>query len=201
MSQEHLIVPQAYKLNRAFREKRNGHLAATLWFTGLSGSGKSSLANRVEQLLAEQGISTYVLDGDNIRGGLNRDLDFTDQGREENIRRIAEVAKLMNDAGLVVLTAFISPFKADRKQARTILSESLFTEVHVDCPLDICEARDVKGLYKKARRGEIAHFTGIDSPFEIPDKPEIKVSTHLTDLEGCAVQIRDYILPRLKAND
>lgn len=192
------IIPHSHKIGRDFREARNGHKSCTLWFTGLSGSGKSTLAGKVEELLAASGITTYLLDGDNIRTGLNKDLDFSDAGRIENIRRIAEVAKLLNDAGVVVLTAFISPFETDRKQAREIISDASFTEIHVDCPLEVCESRDVKGLYKKARNGEIPHFTGIDSPFEVPNHPEIRVNTHLENLETCSNQIVDYILPRIK---
>ena len=195
------IVPHRHQVNRQTRELKNGHRAATLWFTGFSGSGKSTLANQVEQALAGKGYRTYILDGDNIRTGINKDLDFSESGRVENIRRIAEVAKLMNDAGLVVLTAFISPFTKDRQQARTIIGEESFMEIHVDCPLEVCEQRDVKGLYEKARKGLISNFTGIDSPFEVPEKPELKVSTHLEDLESCTDKIIHYIIPRISTNE
>lgn len=148
-----------------------------VWMTGLSGSGKSTLANALEARLFELGYHTYLLDGDNIRHGLNKDLGFSDEARVENIRRIAEVAKLFVDAGLIVTTAFISPFRAERDLARSLVAEGQFVEVHVDAPLDVCESRDPKGLYKKARAGEIPSFTGIDSPYEAPASPELHVHT------------------------
>lgn len=157
------------------RARALGHGAATVWLTGLSGSGKSTLCRRVEHALVARGVGAYVLDGDNVRMGLNADLGFGADDREENIRRIGEVAKLMTDAGLVVLTAFISPFRADRARVRSILPEGKFLEVHVATPIDECERRDPKGLYAKARRGEIRDFTGIDSPYEPPDAPELIV--------------------------
>jgi len=195
------IIPHNHQIDQQLRNSLNGHLSATLWFAGLSGSGKSTLANQVEKELHARGIRTALLDGDNIRVGLNKDLDFSDSGRVENIRRIAEVAHLMNQAGLVVLTAFISPFKIDREQARSIIGNETFHEVYVDCPLEICEQRDVKGLYQKARNGEITKFTGIDSPFESPEKPEIIVETGKHDLAYCTTQILNYILPRLGINE
>lgn len=152
-----------------------GHGAATVWLTGLSGSGKSTLCRRVERALIERGVAAYVLDGDNVRMGLNADLGFGAKDREENIRRIGEVSKLMCDAGLVVLTAFISPFRADRARVRAMLPEGQFLEVHVATPIDECERRDPKGLYAKARRGEIREFTGIDSPYEAPEAAELVV--------------------------
>jgi bifunctional enzyme CysN/CysC len=150
-----------------------GQRPAILWFTGLSGSGKSTVANLVEKKLAAEGRHAYILDGDNVRHGLNKDLGFTDEARVENIRRVAEVARLMADAGLIVLVSFISPFRNERRLARDIASGIDFTEVYVDTPLAVCEARDPKGLYARARRGEIRNFTGIDSPFETPEAPEI----------------------------
>ncbi|MBI1222770.1 MAG: adenylyl-sulfate kinase [Bacteroidetes bacterium] len=200
MTEKLHIIPHQHKIDRVFRERLNGHKSQTLWFTGLSGSGKSTLANLVEQALADKGIRTYLLDGDNIRTGLNKDLDFSSKGRIENIRRISEVAKLMNDAGLVVLTAFISPFAGDRLQAREILGYA-FVEIHVDCPVEVCESRDVKGLYQKARKGLISNFTGIDSPFEIPENPELRVSTHLQNIEVCTNNIIDFIIPRIHTNE
>jgi len=155
------------------REKLNGHESACLWFTGLSGSGKSTLAVETEKRLYEKGIRTYILDGDNIRHGLNNDLDFSDSGRKENIRRIGEVVKLITDAGLIVLTAFISPFKVDRKTVRDLLPEGKFIEIFVDCDIDTCIKRDPKGLYGKAIKGEIPDFTGISSPYEPPENPEL----------------------------
>ena len=148
-----------------------------LWFTGLSGSGKSTIANALEKALHERGIRTYVLDGDNVRHGLNSDLGFTDADRVENIRRIGEVAKLMVDAGIVVLTAFISPFRAERDMVRELFAEDEFVEIFVDTPLEIAEARDPKGLYQKARRGEIPNFTGIGSPYEVPLNPDLHIHT------------------------
>ena len=164
-------------INKSAREIMNGHKSKVIWFTGLSGSGKSTIANALEKKLYLEGIRTYILDGDNIRLGLNNDLGFTDEDRIENIRRISEVSKLMVDAGIVVITAFISPFKAERLMARKMFNEGEFIEVFVDVPLQVAEARDPKGLYKKARRGELPNFTGIDSKYEIPEKPEIRIST------------------------
>lgn len=153
----------------------NGHKGRVIWFTGLSGSGKSTLANALEAVLHGQGKRTYILDGDNIRQGLNKDLGFTDADRVENIRRIAEVAKLMLDAGLIVITAFISPFRREREMARELIGSENFVEIHVSTPLDVCEQRDVKGLYKKARQGLIPNFTGINSPYEEPENPDLTV--------------------------
>ena len=163
-----------------------GHKAVLLWYTGLSGSGKSTVANAVEQKLLERGCHSYLLDGDNVRHGLNNDLGFTDEDRVENIRRISEVAKLFVDAGLLVSTAFISPFQKDRDQARALLKDALFLEVFIDTPLAVCESRDPKGLYKKARAGEIANFTGISSAYESPTDAEIHVKTESLSIEECA---------------
>lgn len=161
------------KINKSDREKLNGHKGVCLWFTELSGSGKSTLANEVESELFKLGVHTYFLDGDNIRHGLNKNLDFSVEGRKENIRRIGEVAKLFVDAGIVVLTAFISPFKEERESVRKLMKEGEFIEIFVDADLETCEERDPKGLYKKARAGEIKDFTGISSPYEIPFNPEL----------------------------
>lgn len=183
-------------VTKEIREKRLGQKAATLWFTGLSGSGKSTLANALEIQLTAIGKHTMLLDGDNIRMGLNRDLGFSDEDRTENIRRIAEVAKLMNDAGLIVLTSFISPFKQDRELARSIIGED-FVEIYVNTPLEECERRDVKGLYKKARKGEIPVFTGISSPYEAPEQPEIQIDTSKCSVEEAVEQVmkslKDYM--------
>jgi adenylylsulfate kinase len=154
-----------------------GHRPATLWFTGLSGSGKSTVATAVEQRLVERGVAAYVLDGDNVRHGLNADLGFSPDDREENIRRIGEVCRLFHDAGLVVLTAFISPYRADRDRARALHPTGGFLEVYVDTPIEVCEARDPKGLYRKARAGEIPEFSGISAPYEPPDAPELRLPT------------------------
>jgi adenylylsulfate kinase len=175
------------------RHTQNGHGSCVLWFTGLSGSGKSTIANAVSSALYAQGINEYVLDGDNIRHGLNKDLGFSDQDRTENIRRIGEVAKLFVDSGAVVTTAFISPFRSDRDQVRALFEEGEFIEVFVECPLEECEKRDPKQLYAKARRGEIKDFTGIDSPYEAPDLPEITVRSDLFTVEEAVNQIFSYL--------
>lgn len=182
-------------VTREDRERTNGHRAVVLWYTGLSGSGKSTLAHAVENALVERGCRTYVLDGDNIRHGLNKDLGFSPEDREENIRRIGEVAKLFVDAGVIASTAFISPYKADRDKARQI-SGAAFIEIYVKCELDVCEERDPKGLYKKARAGVIKEFTGISAPYEEPDKPELVVDTSKISLEESAQQVLDYLEER-----
>jgi bifunctional enzyme CysN/CysC len=173
----HNIHIQALDVNKTARAQMKGQKSCVLWLTGLSGAGKSTIANLVEKKLHALGRHTYLLDGDNVRHGLNKDLGFTDVDRVENIRRIAEVAKLMVDAGLIVITAFISPFRAERRLARELMQEGEFVEVFIDTPLNVAEQRDSKGLYKKARRGELKHFTGIDSPYEVPEHAEIRVET------------------------
>jgi adenylylsulfate kinase len=190
------ITWQKTKVSHADRETLNGHRGAVLWFTGLSGSGKSSLAVAAEQALYRRGIHTYLLDGDNIRHGLNRNLGFCPEDRRENIRRIGEVAKLFADAGLIVLTAFISPYRADRDAVRRLIDPGRFIEIYVDCPIDICERRDPKGLYKRARRGEIKQFTGIDAPYEAPLHPELIVKTAEQTLEASVGRILDDIRRR-----
>ena len=169
---------QAYSTSRHSREELGGHKGKVIWFTGLSGSGKSTLANALEIALHAQGKRTYILDGDNVRQGLSKDLGFTDADRVENIRRVAEVAKLMMDAGLIVMTAFISPFRAEREMARQLIGEENFLEVFVATPLDICEQRDPKGLYQKARSGRLPLMTGIDSPYEPPSKASLSLDTN-----------------------
>ena len=183
-------------ITREDRERLNGHRAATLWFTGLSGSGKSTLAHAVENALFERGCRTYVLDGDNIRHGLNKNLGFSPEDREENIRRIGEVAKLFNDAGVIALTAFISPYRADRDKARQIAVEGRFLEIYVKCDLSVCEERDPKGLYKKARAGEIKEFTGISAPYEEPTTPELVVDTGKESLEESTVKVLGMLKER-----
>lgn len=177
------------------RQRQKGHRPCVLWYTGLSGSGKSTIANAVDRLLFERGVHGYVLDGDNVRHGLNRDLGFDDASRNENIRRIAEVARLFVDAGIIVNTAFISPFKADREQARKLCGEH-FIEVFIDAPISVCEQRDPKGLYDKARKGEILHFTGISSPYEAPENPEIYLPTADLGIDQAARQVVDYLLEK-----
>lgn len=178
------------------RQQLNGHKSGVLWFTGLSGSGKSTLANAVDKKLHEMGIRSYVLDGDNIRHGLNAGLGFSPQDRAENIRRIAEVSKLFVDAGVIVLTAFISPYRADRDMARRLLAPGEFVEVYVDCPLEICEERDPKGLYKKARKGEISEFTGISSPYETPASPEITLDSDRLTIEEEVDEVIRFLVNR-----
>lgn len=188
----HHLTWQTLDVTREYREKQLGQEAKTIWFTGLSGAGKSTIANALEKRLAEQGRHTMILDGDNVRMGLNRNLGFEEADRVENIRRVAEVAKLMNDAGLIVLTSFISPFREDRRRAKEIIGDD-FIEVYVSTSLEVCEMRDVKGLYKAARQGKIADFTGISSPYEVPEQPDVTVDTAADDLEQCV----DKILARL----
>ena len=168
---------QSLSINKELREKINGHKGQVLWLTGLSGSGKSTIANALEKELYAEGKKTYILDGDNVRHGLNKDLGFTDKDRVENIRRVAEVARLMCDAGLIVITAFISPFRSEREMARSLFKKDEFKEIYISTPLKIAEKRDPKGLYKKARKGQIPNFTGIDSPYEKPSQPEIEIDT------------------------
>ena len=179
-------------ITRAEREQLNGHKGLVLWFTGLSASGKSTLARAVEGVLFSQGRHCYVLDGDNVRHGLNKDLGFSPEDREENIRRIGEVAKLFADAGMIAITAFISPYRADRDKARAINGDS-FVEVFVDCDLAVCEERDPKGLYKKARAGQIPEFTGISAPYEAPESPELVVDTAKLSLEESAAQVVAFL--------
>ncbi|MGG0185293.1 adenylyl-sulfate kinase [Bacillus rhizoplanae] len=178
------------------RRKQNKNYSFVLWFTGLSASGKSTVANVVARKLFDKNIGNYVLDGDNIRHSLNKDLGFSEEDRTENIRRIGEVAKLFVDNGTIVLTAFISPFREDRQQVRDILEQGEFVEVFVKCPIEECEKRDPKGLYKKARSGEIKQFTGIDSPYEEPIQAEVIVETHRYSIEQCAEQIIAYLQER-----
>ena len=176
------IVWHEASVDRAARADKRGHRSAILWFTGLSGSGKSTLANAVNAALFERGLGTYVLDGDNVRYGLCKDLGFSDADREENIRRIGEIAKLFLDAGVIVLTAFVSPFRADRDKARDLVEAGDFFEIFCAADLDVCESRDPKGLYAKARSGAIKEFTGISSPYEAPNTPELKIDTGAQDL-------------------
>ncbi len=185
---------QALEITREEHANLKNQEPAVLWFTGLSGSGKSTIANLVEKKLHRMNRHTFLLDGDNVRHGLNKDLGFTEADRIENIRRVGEVAKLMADAGLIVITAFISPFRAEREMVRAMLPEGEFIEVHIDTPLAVAEARDVKGLYKKARQGELKNFTGIDSPYEEPEKPEIRIDTTAMTPEEAADLVVDKLL-------
>lgn len=192
------VSRQHYKITKADRITALRQRPAIIWLTGFSGSGKSTIADRLEQVLQEEGFKTYLLDGDNIRHGLNSNIDFTAEGRTENIRRIGEVAKLFTDAGIIVITAFISPFRNDREKVRSLVEKGEFIEVFVDCPLEICESRDVKGLYAKARKGEIADFTGISSPFEAPLNPEVVVHSDKSDIETCVNQILETTYKQIK---
>ncbi|MGH8610657.1 MAG: adenylyl-sulfate kinase [Gammaproteobacteria bacterium] len=176
-------------INRQDKEQRSGHKASIIWFTGLSGSGKSTLAHALEVRLFDLGCNTYVCDGDNIRHGLCGDLGFSPEDREENIRRIGEVAKLFVEAGVIALTAFISPYRSDRKRARALVAEGDFLEVYCRCSLGACEERDVKGLYKRARAGEIKEFTGVSAPYEEPDAPEIIIDTDQHPVDDCVEQL------------
>ncbi|WP_029520542.1 adenylyl-sulfate kinase [Persephonella sp. IF05-L8] len=193
MAKKEFIIPHKGNITKKDRQRQKGHKSVILWFTGLSGSGKSTLAHAVEEKLFEMGIHTYVLDGDNIRTGLNKDLGFSAEDREENIRRIGEVAKLFVDAGIITLTAFISPYKKDRNFVRNLVEEKEFVEIYVKCPLEVCEQRDVKGLYKKARAGIIKNFTGIDDPYEEPENPEIVVETDKESVEESVEKIISYL--------
>ncbi|AAK78088.1 adenylylsulfate kinase [Clostridium acetobutylicum] len=186
------VVWQETKIKRQNREKMLKQKGAVLWFTGLSGSGKSTVASALEKKLYEMGYLTYLLDGDNLRYGLNSDLGFKSEDRTENIRRVSEVAKLFADAGIITITTFISPFIEDRNNARKLLGKD-FVEVYIDCPIEVCEKRDPKGIYKKARNGEIKNFTGIDSPYEKPEKPEITVETYKDTEEKCVDNIIEYL--------
>lgn len=187
-----------YNITRAEREKKLGQKGFVLWFTGLSGSGKSTIANAVEQLLFKNDFKTYTLDGDNIRQGINKGLTFTAKDRAENLRRIAEVAKLFVDSGQICIAAFVSPTIKDRQLVKDIIGENDFIEVFVDTPLEICEQRDVKGLYAKARKGEIKNFTGISAPYEAPVNPSIIVKTEHKSIESSAQEVFDYIKHNLK---
>jgi len=187
------IVWHDHHVTKEERSNIKSQKPCILWFTGLSGSGKSTVANAVESRLVEMNKHTYLLDGDNIRMGLNRGLTFTDEDRVENIRRIGEVSKLFVDAGTIVLTAFISPFQKERDAVRKLVEETEFIEVFIDTPLEICESRDPKGLYKKARNGEIPNFTGISSPYEAPIKPEIHIHNDNISIEDITQQIIDYL--------
>lgn len=192
------IIPHDYHISRGDRRNKNAHNSFLLWFTGLSGSGKSTIANVVEQKLFEKGVKTYTLDGDNIRKGINSDLTFAPEDRTENIRRIAEISNLMIDAGVVTLAAFVSPYKKDRLNIKNIVKDDNFVEIYINTSVEECERRDVKGLYKKARAGEIKNMTGISAPYEAPENPDIEIKTEEVSVEDAANKIVEYILPKLK---
>ncbi len=189
-----MVDDDRFNIDKDARRIQNRHSSKVLWFTGFSGSGKTTIANALEKRLHDDGIRTYILDGDNIRHGLNNDLGFTIPDRVENIRRVAEVAKLFVDAGVVVLTAFISPFKAERQAARDLFEDDEFIEIFVDTPLEVAEKRDPKGLYKQARKMRIPNFTGIDSPYEVPDNPNITLSTESNTVE----ELVNFLIKKIK---
>lgn len=192
------IIPHSYQISKKDRQTTNQHNSFLLWFTGLSGSGKSTIANVVEQELHAKGIKTYTLDGDNIRKGINNDLTFAPEDRTENIRRIAEIANLMIDAGLVVLAAFVSPYKKDRENIRNIVKNDNFVEIFINTSVEECERRDVKGLYKKARAGEIKNMTGISAPYEAPENPDIEIKTENETVNQAVNRILEHINSKLK---
>jgi len=187
------VVWEQSLITRQDREILNGHKSFVLWFTGLSGSGKSTLAHAVEKKLHKRGCRTFVLDGDNVRHGLSSNLGFSENDRKENIRRIGETAKLMIEAGIITLTAFISPYRADRELVRSLFHHGEFVEVYCNASLEVCEGRDVKGLYKKARAGEIKNYTGIDSPYEAPRNPEIEIDTQSLDANRSSLLVLEYL--------
>ena len=191
------IIPHNYQVSKKDREKKNKHKSLLLWFTGLSGSGKSTIANALEQKLYDIGVKTYSLDGDNIRKGINNDLTFSPQDRTENIRRIAEISNLMIDAGLVTLASFVSPYKKDRDNVRKIVKDVNFIEIFINTSIEECERRDIKGLYKKARTGEIKNMTGISAPYEVPEKPDIEIKTNKKSVEEAVNDIINFIKPKL----
>lgn len=194
------IIRHDYTITRKKRNNSYKHPSFVLWFTGLSGSGKSTIANAVEQILFNQNMHTYVLDGDAIRTGLNEGLGFSKEDRTENLRRIAEVSKLFVDAGIITLAAFISPLQKDRDQVRKIIGKKDYYEVFVDAPLEVCEARDVKGLYKKARAGEIKNFTGIDAPYEKPQNPDLIINTEEESLQQAVEKVVTFVKSLIEKN-
>ena len=192
------IFEEYFSITREMRNKRNKHSSFVFWFTGLSGSGKSTIANKLEEILYENNFQTYTLDGDNIRGGINKGLSFTPEDRQENLRRIAEIVKIFVDSGIVTIASFVSPLEIDRKLVRDIVGTEDFIEIFVDTSLEECERRDVKGLYKKARAGEIKNFTGIDSPYEKPLNPDIIIKTEIETEEEAVQKIMLFVKDKLK---
>lgn len=195
---ENNVVFQNYVVSRVLRNKQNKHASFVLWFTGLSGSGKSTIANAVEQELFKLGLRTYSLDGDNIRSGINKTLGFSLEDRKENLRRIAEIAKLFVDAGIITIAAFVSPLQSDRNLVEEIIGKNDFVEIFVDTSIEECERRDVKGLYKKARAGEIKNFTGIDAPFEAPLNPQIHIKTESTSVGEAVKTIVTFVKNKIE---
>ncbi len=193
MGKNNNVVWHKARVTRGDRERLNGHRSGVLWFTGLSGSGKSTIAHAVEECLHKQGVRTYVFDGDNVRHGLCKDLSFSPEGRAENLRRIGEMVKLFLDAGILCFAAFISPMRKDRQRVREIVGPEDFHEVYVDCPVEVCEARDVKGLYRLAREGKIENYTGISAPYEVPQAPDLVIKSHLSTIDECVHQVLEFI--------
>lgn len=191
------IVPHNFSITKVHRNRLNGHASFLLWFTGLSGSGKSTIANAVEKALLDQNIHTYTLDGDNVRNGLNNNLSFSPEDRTENIRRIGEVANLMIDAGIVVLAAFVSPYTRDREKIKQLVGPANYVEIFVNTPIEECERRDVKGLYAKARAGEILNFTGVNAPYEQPQNPDLEIDTTKVSLDESVLAVMKYIEHKL----
>lgn len=194
-------VRQYFGVTKEMRNNQSKHASFLVWFTGLSGAGKSTLANHLELALHEKGIATYLLDGDNVRLGLNKDLTFKPEDRSENLRRVGEVANLMVDAGVVVLAAFIAPFRSDRENIRSIVGDERYVEIFVSTSLQACEERDVKGLYEKARKGEIPDFTGISAPYEAPENAHLQIDTEHTSVQEAVHQILEFITPKLKVHE
>ena len=193
-----VVLPHASRVSQAQRAALLGQSATTVWLTGLSASGKSTIAIELEKRLIEMGRPCFMLDGDNVRAGINRDLGFGPHDRRENIRRIAEVAAMMNDAGLIAITAFISPYSADRERARQIIGAARFVEVYLDAPIEVCERRDPKGLYRKARQGEIAEFTGVSAPYEPPEHAPVVLHTAAATVDACVEQLLHELLPKMR---
>lgn len=195
------LISHNFRISIRDRRKENKHNSFLIWITGLSGSGKSTIASDLEYYLHKKGIKTYVLDGDNVRKGINQNLTFSHEDRSENIRRIAEISKLFIDSGCVVIGAFISPYQKDRALVKTIVNEENFIEVYVNTSIEECERRDIKGLYKKARKGEIKNFTGISAPYEIPENPNIEIKTEQESVEDATIKIANYIKNKLRYNE
>ncbi|MTI32258.1 adenylyl-sulfate kinase [Xanthovirga aplysinae] len=191
------IIPHDHKIRKVDRNTKYKHASFVVWFTGLSGSGKSTLAGALENKLFDEGYHTYILDGDNVRRGLNKDLGFSATSRTENIRRIGEVCKLFVDAGIIVLSAFVSPIEVDRQKVRNLVGKDNFVEVFVDCPVEVCEQRDVKGLYKKARTGEVKEFTGISSPFEKPVAPDVIIKSDQQSIEESVLKVCEVLKSKI----
>ena len=199
MNTDNNIITHSFYINAQRRSELKNHRSMVLWFTGLSGSGKSTISDRLERLFFDAGIHTYLLDGDNVRMGLNKGLGFSPSDRQENLRRIAEVAKLFVDAGIVVLSAFVSPLIKDRGMVKEIIGEENFFEIYINTSLEECERRDVKGFYKKARKGEIKNFTGISSPYEPPLNPAIEINTQLLSIDESALAIYSQVIDKIKS--